>query len=376
MGNNYKFKDTYVVDKTFGSLPQYNPWKKDVADAMFQHYAQTGELSALDIQLGGACNGNCGYCDSPDCRKIKPTFDIKDIERLVKEGNISWISVCGLGEPTVSISMDYLKAILKICEENNVKLFMFTNLIEIDDELIEYYKKGILHLTFKLDSLDDEKEISLFGITKEQEDKRRNNLKKLIEISKEYNISGQLAGSIVPTNVNKGEILDIFDYCVKNDIYPFMGDYECAGSGEKSAENLQMKQKEMEEILVKINSTYGVKYKIPVCPSAINSIHISPAGKVMIETRTGFSCPWFLLEDPQMTEICDIKDFSFDEICKKIEDARIKGEPAIRELYESIKERTLAGCGGDPVTLVRQFLDKANFRPFNKVYTRSRCLYN
>ena len=49
---------------------EYLPWSKKLLDESISSY-KNGIFSILDLELGGGCNLNCIYCDSPDrCKKF------------------------------------------------------------------------------------------------------------------------------------------------------------------------------------------------------------------------------------------------------------------------------------------------------------------
>jgi len=49
-----------------------------------------------------------------------------------------------------------------------------------------------------------------------------------------------------------------------------------------------------------IKKKHSVDYEIPICPASISSIHITNTNKVICNERTGLSCPWFWLDEPEL----------------------------------------------------------------------------
>ena len=47
----------------FMEMIQYKPWEKKQAESLISQSSES--LPILDVQLGGACNLNCIYCDTP-----------------------------------------------------------------------------------------------------------------------------------------------------------------------------------------------------------------------------------------------------------------------------------------------------------------------
>lgn len=65
---------------------EYAPWSKSILSNL------TNEFNILDIQLGGACNLNCIYCDTPKYR-CQCKLDINSIERILATEKIIYIYV-------------------------------------------------------------------------------------------------------------------------------------------------------------------------------------------------------------------------------------------------------------------------------------------
>ena len=141
---------------------EYLPWSTEVNESCHQDYLN-GKLSILDIELGGQCNYQCKYCDSPN-RKKKCSISIDQIEKLFNEyPSIKWVFVCGLGEPTANGNLEILLKILELCEKYQAKCSMFTNLSTLTKETEKYISKGILNLLFKYDSIDTNIVERLYG---------------------------------------------------------------------------------------------------------------------------------------------------------------------------------------------------------------------
>jgi len=193
---------------------EYSPWAKKDVERIIKKSKQS--LPILDIQLGGACNLNCIYCDTPKYNE-PCAINLPSIERILNEGQIEWIYVCGLGEPTVKQNIDHLKQILKWCKEKNIKLSMFSNVLNLDEELLEYIDKEILHILFKLDTFDKDKMKYLYG--KYKGDIILKRYEQLKEVTHFKDGKTNLGASIVPTSVNFSEIPKIIDYNFENGIY-------------------------------------------------------------------------------------------------------------------------------------------------------------
>ncbi len=107
-------------------MMQYKPWEKKETERLIN---QSGEsLPILDIQLGGACNLKCIYCDTPKYG-FPCSVDLPSIEKLMNDGNIKWVYVCGLGEPTAPANLRHLKQILLWCKQKGIGLSMCSNMV-------------------------------------------------------------------------------------------------------------------------------------------------------------------------------------------------------------------------------------------------------
>ena len=89
---------------------EYLPWSVKVLSDCWKQYQESGMLNIIDIELGGACNFRCKYCDTPTYQK-DIAYHLDDIETLILQGDVKWLFLCGLGEPTVGANMKDLKTL-------------------------------------------------------------------------------------------------------------------------------------------------------------------------------------------------------------------------------------------------------------------------
>ena len=89
---------------------QYRPWEKQEVRTLLAESKK--KLPILDIQLGGACNLSCIYCDTPKYG-LPCSVDLPSVLKLMNDGDIRWVYVCGLGEPTALANLKHLKQILQ-----------------------------------------------------------------------------------------------------------------------------------------------------------------------------------------------------------------------------------------------------------------------
>ena len=338
-------------------MMQYRPWEKKEVENLISQSNHT--LPILDIQLGGACNLKCIYCDTPKYG-LPCSVDLDSIEKLMNDGSIKWVYVCGLGEPTAAQNLNHLKAILKMCKDKDIKLSMFSNMLNVDDELLRYIDDGTLHVLFKLDTFDKDKMSYLYG--KDKGDIFLKNYQALKEVTHTYNGVTNLGASIVPTSVNYDELLSIINWCMENNIFPLIGQLEDAGSCSKVYKELEVKEADLLKLREYISRTYGVNYEMPTCPATISGIHVTNTNNVILDKRTGLSCPWFWLDEPQIEVIGNIQNMNYDQIINRILKYRANKLDDVAYMEKHIELYPFGGCGGNAKTLLRTYLDVSKLR--------------
>lgn len=333
-------------------MMQYKPWKKEEVNSIINE--SNKKLPVLDIQLGGACNLSCIYCDTPKYG-LPCSVDLSSIERLMNDGNVKWVYVCGLGEPTAPANLNHLKQILKWCKEKNIGLSMFSNMLNVDNELLDYIDDGTLNVLFKLDTFDKEKMSYLYG--KDRGDTILKNYQSLKEVTHAENGVTNLGASIVPTSVNYDELPTIIDYCMENGIFPLVGQLEDAGNCSKVYKDLEVNEEDLIKFRKYISQNYGVDYEMPTCPATISGIHVTNTNNVILDKRTGLSCPWFWLDEPQLQVIGNIQDMDYREIVKNIFDYRKSKLPDVEEMEKHTELYPFGGCGGNAKKLLNTYIN-------------------
>lgn len=331
-------------------MVEYKPWSKNIVNPIISK--SNRELPILDIQLGGTCNLNCIYCDTPKYG-FPCSVDLETIERLINEGHVEWIYICGLGEPTAPGNIFHLKKILELCSKRKIGLSMFSNIVNIDDDLLKYIDNGTLHVLFKLDTFDKTKMFHLYGRDKSNE--IIHNINALQEVNHVDGNTSNLGASIVPTSVNYDELPHIIDYCMEQNIFPLIGQLENAGKGSQLFNKLELSDGKLVAIREYLRQQYGVDYEMPICPATISAIHITNANKIIVDERTGLSCPWFWLDEPVVVEIGDIRTMNYIEVTKAILGYRKQKFDDVVAMEESINSYPFGGCGGDVKQLLKTY---------------------
>jgi len=277
------------------------------------------------------------------------------VEKLIGTGNIRWVFVCGLGEPTVKNNYPHLISILSLCKKHDIKCSMFTNLVNFTDEIKEYIEQGILYILFKLDSFDRSKVQKLFSLKNVNE--YLLNIDKAKELVSYDHAFTNIAASSVPTNINIDEIKNIIAYCVENNIFPMIGGLENAGMDDDVFESLRVPDNELIKIKDYIAQLTGVEYLVPICPSVIGGIHISNENQLVVDYYTGLSCHWFWLEPPKTEVIASLDESTeYSQIINAIEKYRSERLFYITQNISAINDPPFGGCGGDVSYMLRKYL--------------------
>lgn len=330
---------------------EYLPWSKRLLEESIASY-KNGLFPILDLELGGGCNLNCIYCDSPD--RTKKFSSMNEVKAFIQSGCFTWIFICGLGEPTFAENKVSLLGILELCKKHGVKCSMFTNLLDFNDELFNYIKDDVLYVMFKLDSFKEEKIKRLYGNQKINFEYLQANIKRLVQLTKEKDGYTNVCASIVPTTLNFDELPEIVAFCDRNNIFPLIGDLEDSGKGQNVFSQLKLSDDQLKEV----KDLFEEDYMIPICPSVLCGIHILHDGTVALDESTGLSCHWFWLTEPHIYQMKRVSEFSsHSEIMQEIISYRRDKIPEVRKQIEGLDNLVFGGCGGDIKTLLEVYVE-------------------
>lgn len=322
---------------------EYLPWSKKVLQDTLNDFAQ-GYFSILDLELGGECNCNCIYCDSPD-RKEKILYSVEKIEEFIEKGRFKWLFICGLGEPTYNENYTILLKLLELCEKKMMRCSIFTNATNITKDLKYYIYKGILYVLFKYDSFFDEVNKKIVG----------NNcvgsyndiFKNMTKMVKLKDGCSNIAASIVPTIYNENILVELIQKCVDNNVYPLIGALESAGKAQTNYETLAIAKEKLLVLKSQIEQRIGEEYNLPICPSTIGAIHVTNKGDIVLDSKSGLSCSWFWMETPRMITLGNISEYrAYDKICERILEYRKIVKNHIESATIKCVDNVFGGCGG------------------------------
>ena len=319
-------------------------------------------MPTLDFEFTARCtHASCIYCDSrPEVGQRHPNeLNWRETERLLREGRrlgLKWLYACGLGEPLEDVRF---QRIVETASDLGVKLSVFTNGILIDKELARWLHDHDVHLILKLDTFDE----SAFDTILGKKDAARKTYDALdFLLASGYGQSGRgnhtdMAFSIVPTRLNMGTIEDVLKFAKANNIFPSVGELEQAGRALEGTtySDLSLSAEEIRSLREMVEALTWKGYKRPICPTILTGVHIDNIGNCVVDSETGFNCKWFLLRDPVVRVLGNVRQHelaalfqSTKEYRKKCFDANGK---AIK--YCESVDYVFGGCGGSPKEIVR-----------------------
>ena len=340
---------------------EYRPWSKNVLEECIAD-SKNGKIPAIDLELTAKCSGACCiYCDSkPDVCDAGMSYelDFQQLKKLIlgaKKRGLKWIYTCGLGEPLEDPKFWELIELLK---ENDIQLSMFSNGIFIKDlDIARKLKECNVNIVLKMDTFDEKKFDTILG---------KNGAAKKIYEARDLLIKAgygadkngltNLAFSIVPTKLSVDGIPEVVSFCKEHGIFASIGELEQAG--EVIKKNLEPELGLSEEEIIKLKDVAdeycGGSYMRPICPCIMTGVHIDNLGNCLVDRDSGLNCKWFLLKDPSVEKIGNIKEKNIEELHKSVQEYR---EKAFVDRKDKIHQScnvsyVFGGCGGNPKDII------------------------
>lgn len=310
-------------------------------------------LLTLDIDLGGACNKRCRNCDTPYYNSPL-SIDIVALEDYIN--HVKGIYVCGKGEPSFKKNGQMLRKICEMAEKSGSIVSTFSNIAELPDWMLRFIDSGVLHILFKLDTLDKAKMLWF-----QQADHYRKTLRHLDQLKEVVHIKDgttNIAASLVPMRFNINEMKDLVDFCLRSNFYPNIGELEEAGvSVGKNFQDLNVSKKELIGLQNHMINKTGHNYKHSMCPGVFG-IHIDNLGKIVVDEKTALSCCWFWSNDPKMIYLGNVKDVSFQQASSNIIRARHSKFDDVKSLIDpgNMESQIFGGYGGDIPYLLSKYI--------------------
>ena len=335
-------------------MMQYRPWAEDEVKSLINEVPNR-KLLVLDLQLGGGCGNNCSYCDDSGRRGYSCSVNMDSVRKLIENGDIKAVYVCGIGEPLHCTNLRKLNELLEICHDKGIYVSMYTSLPHLSDNILKYIDDGTLNLLYKYDTENINKAMRIYGQSREKALQYFINYLSLGNVIHNENGITNIGASIVPSSVNSSELKKLVNCCLVNGIFPMIGELENSGSCTSNYDQLKVDEKDLQKTKDWMQDKYNIDYKIPTCPATIAGIHVNNFGNVIVDEKTGLSCSWFWLEQPKMTTIGNINNMGYDEIVDRIFDYRDSRYQAVCDYVENMAEHPFGGCGGDAKSLLKTY---------------------
>jgi len=329
---------------------EYLPWSSQVLESAITAY-KSGRFSILDLDMGGGCNLNCIYCDSPD-RKVSANWDLSTVQHIITNKAIDWLFICGLGEPLHHSNRGRFQELITCCQANGVRCSIFTNGLEIDEWFCQMVQEGVLSVLLKLDSFNSLVADRIYG--KKISHKMIANMEKLAKSAVISDNCSNIAASIVPSIFNINEVPELVRFCAQHGFFPLIGELEDSGHAQGRITEIGVDRQQLVTMKEKVSNVLGEQYSIPTCPAILAGIHIDHNGAIIVDQFTGLSCHWFWLQKPKVYQIGHIDEKrSLHEYWKRIVTYRSLRLTDVERSIANIDEYPLGGCGGN----VRQLLE-------------------
>lgn len=345
----------------------YYPWSEKVLEGCLSGHDR-GELYTVDLELTAKCTqASCIYCDSrPEVgRRHANELNLRETTKLLtdaKKLGLKWIYACGLGEPLEDVRF---KRLVETISKLDARLSLFTNGILIDKDKAKRLCDNRVCLILKLDTFEEETFDRILG-KKGAAKKVYDALELLLDVGygkRSENGCTDLALSIVPTRLNIHNIGNVIKFAKENNIFPSVGELEQAGRTLEGTiyHDLALNDEEMFALKKEVESLLWKGYTRPICPTIITGIHIDNVGNCVVDLETGLNCKWFLLGEPAVRIIGNVRKDELATMFQAVKEYRKKcfdrnGNGVQR--CESV-DYVFGGCGGSPrriIQLARQHL--------------------
>lgn len=339
----------------------YYPWSERVLNECLARQ-EKGELPALDLELTAKCtHASCIYCDSkPEVGDKNPNeLNYRETKKLLQDAKklgLKWIYSCGLGEP---LEDTRFKRLVETASNLDVRLSIFTNGILIDEKKAKWLHNNKVCLILKMDTLEEATFDKILG--------KKGTARKIYEALNLLIDSGygkhcqnnytDLAFSIVPTQLNIRDIDNIIKYAKENNIFPSVGEIEQAGRAleKKTYNDLALDSKNILSLKKKVEKLLWKGYTRPICPTIITGLHIDNVGNCVVDSETGLNCKWFLLQEPMIKILGNVRRDNLATLFKEVRAYRKRcfdmNGNGVRHC-ESI-EYVFGGCGGSPRKIIQ-----------------------
>lgn len=339
----------------------YYPWSAEVLNECLLGHDRD-ELSTLDLELTAKCTyASCIYCDSrPEVGSRQPNeLNFRESEKLLKNAKklgLKWIYACGLGEPLEDSRFERL---VETASMLDIRLSIFTNGILIDEKKAKWLHENKVCLILKMDTFEEATFDKILG--------KEGTARKIYDSIKLLLVAGygkdcgndytDLAFSIVPTLLNIGDIDNVIKYAKENNIFPSVGELEQAGRAleKKTYNDLALDSKNMLSLKKKVEKLLWEGYIRPICPTIVTGVHIDNVGNCIVDSETGLNCKWFLLQEPMVKILGNVRK---DDLAMLFKEAKAYRKRCFDTNGNGVRrcesiEYIFGGCGGSPKKIIQ-----------------------
>lgn len=336
---------------------EYYPWSKEVLNQCLED-SRKGKIPALDIELTAKCTrAYCIYCDSKPavsaCENPNE-MDFLTLKQAVieaKKHGLKWVYSCGLGEPMEDRKFWEMVSLFR---DEEIKFSMFSNGLFIEDiETARRLKEYDVNIILKMDTFDEINFDIIMGKTgSAQKTYRARDL--LLEAG--YGPLGNgytnLAFSIVPTTLSIDGIARVISYCKERGVFASIGELEQAGEvlNHNLHRTIGLSLEQITSLKKIADEYYDGSYMRPICPCIMTGIHIDNIGNCIVDSDTGLNCKWFLLQEPRVHVVGNLKNNNIYELYQGVLSYRKKvfDSSSIIKACDCDNSYVFGGCGGNP----------------------------
>jgi MoaA/NifB/PqqE/SkfB family radical SAM enzyme len=222
------------------------------------------KILELRIHVTEKCNLKCIYClsDAPfmtahSSKEERLSFEeIKNNIIEAKKLGIKVVSITGSGEPLL---YENLKELILFIKSNDLEVVLFTNSLLLSKDLANFLNENKVSLMIKLNSFKPEINDRLVGVSGAQEVFMRK-IQMLVDLN--FAKDHRLALNCIITGDNYDEIPEIFEFCRKNEIVPWIETVSITGRATSDMTIPKERIKTLYEKLAKIDKEkYGYDWK-------------------------------------------------------------------------------------------------------------------
>lgn len=340
---------------------QYYPWSDEVLKECLTAHDK-GELATLDLELTAKCSkASCIYCDSkPDVGVRHPNeLNSRETVRCLQEARklgLRWIYSCGLGEP---LEDGRFRVLVQTAGRLDVRVSLFTNGILIDKDWAKWLHDNGVCVILKMDTFSEPAFDTILG-RKGAAQKVYKALDALVSAGYGQHCEAgmtDIAFSIVPTRLNLDGIEDVVKAAKAKNIFPSIGELERAGRAlqDTTYRELGLDSAQLKSLRKIVEKNLWKGYVRPICPAIISGLHIDNVGNCLVDFDTGLNCKWFLLGEPMVQIIGNVRSSSVEKLFKAARKYRQscfkRGTNGIAR--SAATKYVFGGCGGNPCAVIR-----------------------